>query len=241
MDCRVDGAEEEENERSSSPAGLQSPEMDRNPSPPPGADDEKTDGDVDAIGETVYSKHWLFSTLTRLIRMVTEHSEVNSEGPMQLPDDDEEDLCRVWDMAMDKDVAAFLQEFNATDILLGVIAKSRCQRLTEVCVGILGNIACFPDTCLTLSQNEDLGAVLLLLLGDADPPTLLETCRLLLTCVSQKDVCSLWLRRIRQRTSVRSNLFFIMRSSTNSTMLYSKLLNKLITCYLRKYQFDIPR
>lgn len=34
--------------------------------------------------------------------MVTEHSEVNSEGPMQLPDDDEEDLCRVWDMAMDK-------------------------------------------------------------------------------------------------------------------------------------------
>lgn len=68
-DCRVDGAEEEENERSSSPAGLQSPEMDRNPSPPPGADDEKTDGDVDAIGETVYSKHWLFSTLTRLIRV----------------------------------------------------------------------------------------------------------------------------------------------------------------------------
>lgn len=34
--------------------------------------------------------------------MVTEHSEVDSEGQMQLPDDDEEDLCRVWDMAMDK-------------------------------------------------------------------------------------------------------------------------------------------
>lgn len=34
--------------------------------------------------------------------MVTEHSEVDSEGQMQLSDDDEEDLCRVWDMAMDK-------------------------------------------------------------------------------------------------------------------------------------------
>ena len=34
--------------------------------------------------------------------MVTEHSEDNSEGQMQLSDDDEEDLCRVWDMAMDK-------------------------------------------------------------------------------------------------------------------------------------------
>ncbi|XP_068459847.1 protein saal1 [Clinocottus analis] len=229
MDCRVDGAEEVENERSSSPAGLQSPATDRNPSPPPEAADGKTDGDVDAIGDTVYSKHWLFSTLTRLIHMVTEHSEVNSEGPMQLPDDDEEDLCRVWDMAMDKDVAAFLQEFKATDILLGVIAKSRCPRLTEVCVGILGNIACFPDTCVTLSQNDDLGAVLLLLLGDTDPPTLLETSRLLLTCVSQKDVCSLWLQRIRQQTSVRSNLFFIMCSSTNTDLLekVGELLDKL--------------
>lgn len=34
--------------------------------------------------------------------MVTEHLELDSEGQMQLPDEDEEDLCRVWDMAMDK-------------------------------------------------------------------------------------------------------------------------------------------
>ncbi|XP_010770161.1 protein saal1-like [Notothenia coriiceps] len=203
--------------------------MDRNPSPPPNAGDGEEDGDLDAIGDTVYSKHWLFSTLTRLIHMVTEQSEVDSEGQMQLLDDDEEDLCRVWDMAMDKDVAGFLQEFKATDILLGVIAKSRCPRLTEICVGILGNIACFPGTCLTLSQNEDLGAVLLLLLGDADPPTILETSRLLLTCVSQKDVCSLWLQRIRQQTSVRSNLLFVMCSSTNTDLLekVGELVDKL--------------
>lgn len=25
-----------------------------------------------------------------------------SEGQMELPDEDEEDLCKVWDMAMDK-------------------------------------------------------------------------------------------------------------------------------------------
>ncbi|XP_044050394.1 protein saal1 isoform X1 [Siniperca chuatsi] len=229
MDYSVDGAGEVESERSSSPTRIQSPVMDRNPSPPPDTADGEEGEDLDAIGDTVYSKHWLFSTLTHLIHMVTEHSEVDSEGQMQLPDDDEEDLCRVWDMAMDKDVAGFLQEFKATDILLGVIAKSRCPRLTEICVGILGNIACFPDTCLTLSQNEDLGAVLLLLLGDTDPPTLLETSRLLLTCVSQKDVCSLWLQRIRQQTSVRTNLCFIMCSSTNTDLLekVGELVNKL--------------
>uniref|UniRef100_A0A3B3YUV3 Protein saal1 n=1 Tax=Poecilia mexicana TaxID=48701 RepID=A0A3B3YUV3_9TELE len=199
--------------------------MDRNPSPPPDQADGDEGEDLDAIGDTVYSKHWLFSTLTRLIQ----HSEENSEDQMQLSDDDEEDLCRVWDMAMDKDVAGFLQEFKAADILLGVIAKSHCPRLTEICVGILGNIACFPDTCATLSQNEDLGAVLLLLLGDADPPTLLETSRLLLTCLSQKDFCSLWLQRIRQQTSVCSSLCFIMSSSTNTDLLekVGELIDKL--------------
>uniref|UniRef100_A0A3P9ISM3 Serum amyloid A-like 1 n=1 Tax=Oryzias latipes TaxID=8090 RepID=A0A3P9ISM3_ORYLA len=189
--------------------------MDRNPSPPPEGDGQEAE-DADAIGDTVYSKHWLFSTLTRLIHV----SQLEpSEAQVKLTDDDEEDLCKVWDMAMDKDVARFLQEFKAADILLGVISKSRCPRLTEICVGILGNIACFPDTCVTLSQKEDLCAVLLLLLGDADPPTLLETSRLLLTCLSHKDVCSLWIQRIQQQTSVCPNLCFIMSSSTNTDLL----------------------
>lgn len=231
MDDATNGASAEEpvKESSSPPAGTCSPVMDRNPSPPPDAADGAEDEDVDAIGDTIYSKHWLFSTLTRLINMVTEHSEESAEGAMQLSDDDEEDLCRVWDMAMDKDVAGFLQEFRAADILLGVIAKSCCPRLTEISVGILGNIACFPETCVTLSQNEDLGSVLLLLLGDTDPPTLLETSRLLLTCFSQKDVCSLWLQRIRQQTSARSNLCFIMCSSMNTDLLekVGELVDKL--------------
>lgn len=68
-DCRGDGAEEVENERSASPTGSQSPVMDRNPSPPPEAADGEEDEDLDAIGDTVYSKHWLFSTLTRLIHV----------------------------------------------------------------------------------------------------------------------------------------------------------------------------
>ncbi|XP_029379766.1 protein saal1 [Echeneis naucrates] len=228
MDSSSDGAEGVEKGSLTSPNEIQSPAMDRNPSPPPETADGEEDDDLDAIGDTVYSKHWLFSTLTRLIHMVTEHSEQDTEGQMQLPEDDEEDLCKVWDMAMDKDVAGFLQEFKASDILLGVIAKSHCPRLTEICVGILGNIACFPDTCLTLSQNEDLGAVLLLLLGDTDPQTLLETSRLLLTCVSQKDVCSLWLQRIRQQP-VQSSLCFIMCSSTNTDLLekVGELVDKL--------------
>lgn len=42
--------------------------------------------------------------------MVTDHAKEDSEGQMELTDDDEEDLCRVWDMAMDK-VVFFLCVF----------------------------------------------------------------------------------------------------------------------------------
>lgn len=31
--------------------------------------------------------------------------------------------------------------------------------LQEICVGILGNMACFHETCVSLSQNSDLGYV----------------------------------------------------------------------------------
>lgn len=41
--------------------------MDRNPSPPSSEAEEEEEGD--AVGSTVYSKHWLFSILTRLIEV----------------------------------------------------------------------------------------------------------------------------------------------------------------------------
>uniref|UniRef100_A0A8C6UQY8 Serum amyloid A-like 1 n=1 Tax=Neogobius melanostomus TaxID=47308 RepID=A0A8C6UQY8_9GOBI len=204
MDCNAGG--DAGVDKSPSSEASQSPELDRNPSPPPDNANEELKEDVDAIGDTVYSKHWLFSTLTRLIQMVTKHSEEATDGPMDLSDNDEEDLCRVWDMAMDKDVAGFLQEFRATDILLGVIAKSRCPRLTEIAVGILGNIALttwgvYIVTFIYLSWLFFLSVMLLL------------------TCISQQEVCSLWLERMQQEPSVCFNLCFIMYSSTNTELL----------------------
>lgn len=66
LDCKADGVKDES---SPSSGGGQSPVLDRNPSPPPDTADEDEDGVSDAIGDTVYSKHWLFSTLTRLINV----------------------------------------------------------------------------------------------------------------------------------------------------------------------------
>ncbi|XP_067152151.1 protein SAAL1 isoform X2 [Apteryx mantelli] len=194
--------------------------MDRNPSPP-SSEAEEEEGD--AVGGTVYSKHWLFSILTRLIEVISpEQGEpgVSREGERaELDEEMENDICKVWDMSMDEDVALFLQEFNAPDIFMGVFAKSKCPRLTEICVGILGNMACFQDICMSISKDENLGQVLLQRLCDSDSPTLLETSRLLLTCLSQPEVANVWVERIRESPSVYDCVCFIMSSSTNVELL----------------------
>ena len=46
--------------------------------------------------------HNITTCLLNVLQMIKDHSEEESEGPMQLEDDDEEDLSRVWDMTMDK-------------------------------------------------------------------------------------------------------------------------------------------
>uniref|UniRef100_A0A1D5QYQ6 Protein SAAL1 n=1 Tax=Macaca mulatta TaxID=9544 RepID=A0A1D5QYQ6_MACMU len=118
-----------------------------------------------------------------------------------------------------QDVALFLQEFNAPDIFMGVLAKSKCPRLREICVGILGNMACFQEICVSISSDKNLGQVLLHCLYDSDPPTLLETSRLLLTCLSQAEVASVWVERIREHSAIYDSICFIMSSSTNVDLL----------------------
>ncbi|EHB10908.1 Protein SAAL1 [Heterocephalus glaber] len=199
--------------------------MDRNPSPPtPSREDEDTEvAGGDCIGSTVYSKHWLFGVLSGLIQIVTpENTKSNSddeEQVMELDEEMENEICKVWDMSMDQDVALFLQEFNAPDIFMGVLAKSKCPRLREICVGILGNMACFQEICVSLSNDKNLGQVLLHCLYDSDPPTLLETSRLLLTCLSQTEVASVWVERTREYPAIYDSICFIMSSSTNVDLL----------------------
>ncbi|XP_036030005.1 protein SAAL1 isoform X2 [Onychomys torridus] len=172
--------------------------MDRNPSPPPPSCDQEDEEDLaggDCIGNTVYSKHWLFGVLSGLIQIVTLESDKSGsnddEQQMELAEEMENEICRVWDMSMDE----------------------------EICVGILGNMACFQEICVSISSCEDRGQVILQCLCDSDPPTLLETSRLLLTCLSQTEVASVWVERIREHPSIYASVCFIMSSSTNADLL----------------------
>ncbi|KAK2493339.1 hypothetical protein MC885_019965 [Smutsia gigantea] len=80
-------------------------------------------------------------------------------------------------------------------------------------------MACFQEICVSISSDKNLGQVLLHCLYDSDPPTLLETSRLLLTCLSQTEVASVWVERILEYPAIYESICFIMSSSTNVDLL----------------------
>ncbi|KAM8968817.1 protein SAAL1 isoform X1 [Sarcophilus harrisii] len=201
--------------------------MDRNPSPPWRGSEAEAEAEAaggDAIGATIYSKHWLFGVLGSLIQLINPEKDTSvannvEEQLTELDEEMENEICKVWDMSMDKDVALFLYEFNAPDIFMGVLARTKCPRLMEICVGILGNMACFQELCVSISNDKNIGRTLLHCLYDLDPPTLLEISRLLLTCLSQPQVANIWIERIRENPAVYESICFIMSSSTNVDLL----------------------
>jgi len=89
---------------------------DRNPSPPRLSPEEIELIQYDNIGETVFSKKWVLSTLMKLVQSVQtsadgseddpdeeqrqQQQQREGEEPHELDDAFERELCELWDMSM---------------------------------------------------------------------------------------------------------------------------------------------
>ncbi|XP_077979146.1 protein saal1-like [Glandiceps talaboti] len=235
--------------------GHQSPSvaLDRNPSPPPPTESKKLEDQLhaDIIGDTVFSKHWVFTLLMKLIKEVDkgdddgdgddeegdgdkETSSKSQKSGSSHGDDIEEEieneLCKLWDTSMNKDVAVFLHEWQTVDILISVIETTNAPRATEICVGILANMACHEELVLDLSKNPRLIKVVLALLECTDPPTLVETTRLIYSCVSHTQSAQYWLSAMKADISIVNTICFVLQSSTNGDLIHnmSDLVDKLL-------------
>ncbi|XP_071831288.1 protein saal1-like [Apostichopus japonicus] len=204
---------------------------DRNPSPP---SEEFANGNGellrgDSIGDTVFSKHWVFTSLMTLLKAVENEDEGKTDGEkeaanlsgIEIDSDLENDLCKLWDMTANEDVSLFLQEWKSPDMLLSVIAKTNAPRVTEICMGILGNMVCTGSISKSLSENDNLVTLTLSMLSGRDPPTLVETCRFLNTALSHPGSANRWLTFIKEDEEVFQNLAFILQSSTNIDLLHN--------------------
>ncbi|XP_045175608.2 protein saal1-like [Mercenaria mercenaria] len=202
-----------------SPEYMDTPEYDRNPSPPPEIAEHPELLRAESIGNTAFSKHWLFTTLIKLIEEVDRENEEESNLAVDVDEELQNELCKLWDMSMNSDVAKFLNEFKAVDILTGIIEKSKAPRVIEISVGILGNMACEQAICKEMSENHKFINLVILLMETRDAPTLVETARLIYTSLSNTGTRGPWISAIQRSEEVLDHLKFIFSSSTNCDLL----------------------
>ncbi|XP_076806470.1 protein saal1-like [Clavelina lepadiformis] len=195
---------------------------DRNPSPPPEFEDESDVYRPDIVGGTAISKQWVLTTLMDIINEVDDHSKKAGDYPVEVSDDLQDAACKLWDVCVDQEVAVFLLDFDIIEILYGVILKSKSPRLTEISVGILGNMACSEKACDEISKLKHLRSVVLALLASSDLQTLTESVRLLRMSLSNESCRQFWIQSIKQDLEdFIQNCQFILSSSTNAKLLSS--------------------
>lgn len=199
----------------------------QNPSPPPEVLEASETLAGDAIGETLFSERWVLRTLMKLTEVVSQKTKEesnadeddDSDAIQQLDREIESLLCQLWDMCTDKDVVKFLVGLPTLDMIADAMTYTKMPRLTEIVVGILGNMCCVDEALTKVTDHLRLRMAALQLLDMSDPPTLTEVFRFLLTCVRSKTHFSTWLKYFREDENFLPHLTFIMASSTNVRLL----------------------
>ncbi|XP_015112886.1 protein saal1 [Diachasma alloeum] len=171
----------------------------------------------DTVGETAYSGSWILKTLISLSKLPEE---------VKWSTDIEEDLCYLWDMTAEKDVVSFMIENQFLSIAEHVLDNSTEERLTEIIVGITGNLCCQSDILSRVAENSELVDSLLSILLSNDTETLIQVLRILQAAVwnlQSENWSSKWLESLKQCKFLGDSLIFILKSSTNENLVIATL------------------
>ncbi|XP_062134688.1 uncharacterized protein LOC133844625 [Drosophila sulfurigaster albostrigata] len=119
---------------------------------------------ADAVDNTMYSKKFILQTMMTL-------SQLPPQTPLETELEDE--LCKLWDMSVSKEVVDFLLLNDSIDVIITAIEASEDVRLYEILVGLLGNMCAQVECVEQLTSNPEWVELLLRLC------TCMDTCMLL--------------------------------------------------------------
>lgn len=196
------------------PATGASPSACYNPSV---SDDEGSFGELtrikgDAIGDTLYSERFVLSTLLKLTKL---------ESDSAVDETFEKDLCALWDMTIEEDVVNLLLNHNVLELFAQCIEATQDKRLTELLVGIVGNMCNIARTRNELCARTEIIGTLLQLISCSDALTLVQLMRLLAVVHVYDDsgAAELWYRQIHLVPTFVEHFAFILQNSVNLTLL----------------------
>lgn len=185
---------------------------------------EKIKGD--AIGDTLYSSRFVLKTLIKLINY-----ETQNEKPLQ--SEFEKELCTLWDMTIERDVVKLLLDHSVLELFSTIIQATEDQRLTEILVGIIGNMCCLSQTRDTLCVSDNAMFALLNLVSCSDSLILVQLMRLLhaaLVFENSGDEIT-WFQHFKNFNNFVEKFSFLLANSMSNTLLVNayEALNAICT------------
>lgn len=170
----------------------------------------------DAIGDTLYSERFVLNTLLKL-------GQLNKD--LQEEDDVEKDLCSLWDMTLEEDIVKYLLNHDVLELFGNIIKTTEDKRLTEILVGILGNMCSAQEARDQLTEKEDVIEILLDLSSCMDSLTLEQLMRLITVIfvkMSQSQI-EKWYNLILKSDKFVENLCFILNNAANNSLILQTL------------------
>lgn len=186
---------------------------------------EKIKGD--SIGDTLYSSRFVLKTLIKL-------TNFTSSSTLEQDEDFEKDLCILWDMTIEKDVVNLLLEHNVLELFASIIqTNEEDKRLTEILVGIIGNMCAVSETRSRLCVSVELMTPLLDLVSCSDSLVLVQLMRLLhaaLVFENSGDEIP-WFSHFKSSENFVEKLAFLLYNSMSTTLLVNayEALNSICT------------
>lgn len=140
-------------------------------------------------------------------------------GPEQPEDKDpwEECGCILWDLAASKPQAELMMNNLVLEVLLANLHVTESTRVKEICLGIMGNLACHESLVSAISLHNGLTATVVDQLFLDDSACLSETFRFL-AAVLRSSASVSWAEALLP-DEILSRVLWIVGNTLNSTLL----------------------
>ncbi|KAJ8563493.1 hypothetical protein K7X08_031945 [Anisodus acutangulus] len=129
----------------------------------------------------------------------------------------EEFGCILWDLAASRTHVEFMVENFVLEVLLATLMVSKSARITEICLGIIGNLACHDVSRRKITSTNGLIGVVLQQLFLDDTPCLCEACRLITLFLPSDE--SVFLAEALQSEHILCRILWIVENTLNIQLL----------------------
>ncbi|KAF0927426.1 hypothetical protein E2562_032729 [Oryza meyeriana var. granulata] len=151
----------------------------------------------------------------------TEVRDASSDGgePTQPDDKDlwDKEGCKLWDLSVIESQAELMVNNLILEVLLANLHVRQSLRAKEICIGIIGNLACHKSLANAITSHDGLIATVMDQLFLDDPGCLTETFRLLST-IFQSNASMSWAEALLP-DEILSRIMWIIGNTVHSTLL----------------------